>query len=164
MIQFNSRWIKSSPIIAVFSSNILFRSITSRKMAFANGSVDLRHPLVWQFYFNFKVFGDFQCVKHLLCQCFLAAIKHSYSIQMRTLSPCIFPFWKCRHNTFLVDLNSIIAILSLRLTSYNGEYLFVCKQMPATTVNHMTETAHQIICFLLCRDPPYNSAPGLLFV
>lgn len=149
MIQFNSRWIKSSPVFAVFSPNFLFRSITSRKMASATASVDFNYAAL--------VFGDFQCVKHIYYASVFwqPGIKHSYSIltQMRTLSPCIFPFWKWRRNTFLVDLNSTNAILSPRLTSGDGEILLACEQMPASTVYHMTETAHHIICFLSAEIP-----------
>lgn len=52
-----------------------------------------------------------------------------------------------------MDSNSTITILSPRLTSGEREVLFICEQMPATAANHMTETAHQIICFLSAEIP-----------
>lgn len=159
VIQFNSRWIKSSPVVIVFSLNILFRSDMSvylSKMAFANSSVDFNYTihLCNSFIFISGCLGSFIVWSiHLLCQHFLAAWHKTFLLNTHTNENSFTPhisFWKWRQKIWTAPL-----ALSPALHRQRG---FVCLWANASYCRKSHETLDSnctaYYLFSFCRRSP----------
>lgn len=122
---------------------------------------------MWQFYFNFKVFRDFQCVKriHYASVFWQPGIKHSCSThtQTRTLFTVHTSIWKWRQHISCGFEQHNYHSLPAPHIRREGGFVHLWANASYCSKSHDWNCAPDYL-FSFCRDPPNISAPWLLFV